>query len=49
MVKAVNAGSVVPLAMFYLNFDLLLTFFIDYGHIYVSNGRFQGFSGGPHI
>ena len=31
------------------NFNLLLTFFIDYGHIYVPNGMFWGSTSRPHI
>ena len=34
--------------IFYLNIGLGLTFFIDFGHIDVPNGRFWGFSNGPH-
>ena len=36
-------------AIFSWNFDLLLTFFIDCGHIYVPNGMFWGSTSRPHI
>ena len=34
---------------FLWSFDLFLTFFIDYGHIYVSKGAFWGSKSKPHI
>ena len=37
------------MAFFSLDFDLFLTFFIDYGHIFVPKGVFWGSTSRPHI
>ena len=36
-------------AIYSWNFNLFLTFFKDYGHVYVPNGEFWGSTGRPHI